>query len=207
MEYFLLLVDKYYLILLRKARVKNMVLLFLADGFEEIEALTPVDVLRRAGVELKTVAVGKGKEKTVIGSHKIPVTADLTMSEAIKLCREPETVILPGGMPGSKNLDADPDVDSYLSDAFRRGALICAICAAPFILGKRGMLKGKRATCFPGFENYLDGADYSGGRVETDGNFITACGMGAATEFALAIIKKMKGESAANELGLAILAK
>ena len=184
-----------------------MILLFLADGFEEIEALTPVDVLRRAGFDVKTAAVGKGRDKTVLGAHGIPVCADLTMKEAKKLCPEPEMVILPGGMPGAKNLDGDADVDAYVMEAYARGAYIGAICAAPMILGKRGLLKGRRAACFPGFEKYLDGADCTGGRVETDGKIVTACGMGAAGEFALALLSLMKGESAAEEMRLAILAK
>ena len=183
-----------------------MVLLFLADGFEEIEALTPVDVVRRAGIDIKTVAVVKNG-KTVTGAHGIQVTADLTTAEAEKLCTEPDMVVLPGGMPGAKNLDESKVVDRYVRDAYARGAFVAAICAAPMIPGKRGMLDGKRATCFPGFEKYLTGADCTGGRVETDGNMITACGMGAATEFALALVKEMKGEQAAEDLRLAILAK
>lgn len=184
-----------------------MVLLFLADGFEEIEALTPVDVLRRADIDVKTVAVGKKEEKTVNGAHGIAVCADLSMNEAKEICPCPEAVVLPGGMPGAKNLDADPDVDRYVKDACERGALIGAICAAPMILGKRGILKGRRATCFPGFENTLAGAKVTGGRVEADGTVITACAMGAAEEFALALVGAMKGESAAEEMRRAIYAK
>ena len=183
-----------------------MVLLFLADGFEEIEALTPVDVIRRAGVDIRTVAVKK-TGKTVTGAHGMEISADLTVKEAEKLCAEPEMVVLPGGMPGAKNLDGDESVDRFVREAYGRGAFVAAICAAPMIPGKRGMLDGKRATCFPGFEQYLKGAEYTGGRVEIDGNMITACGMGAATEFALALVKVMKGERAAEDMRLAILAK
>ena len=184
-----------------------MVLLFLADGFEEIEALTPVDILRRAGIDIRTVAVTDGESCIVKGSHCIPVEADIKLSEAEKICPTPEMIILPGGMPGAKNLDANETVDHYVTDSARRGAYIAAICAAPMIPGKRGLLDGKRATCFPGFEDHLTGAVLTGGRVETDGQFITACGMGAATEFALAIVKVMKGESAAEEMRRAVLAK
>lgn len=184
-----------------------MIIEFLADGFEEIEALTPVDVLRRAGLDVKTVAVGKEGSRTVCGSHGIEVTADLTMTEAVRTCSAPEMIVLPGGMPGARNLDADGDVDRFIRDADTRGAYIAAICAAPMILGKRGMLRGKRATCFPGFEDTLEGAVLNGNRVETDGNLITACGMGAATEFALALVGVMKGESAADDLHGVILAK
>ena len=184
-----------------------MILVFLADGFEEIEALTPVDILRRAGYDTKTVSVGKGRDKVVNGAHGIPVCADLTMKEAKKICAEPEMIVLPGGMPGAKNLDSDSEVDAYVKEAYDRGGYIGAICAAPMILGKRGMLDGKCATCFTGFEKELVGAVVTGGRVEIDGNIVTACGMGAACEFALALIKVMKGESAAEDMRLAILAK
>jgi len=183
-----------------------MVYEFLADGFEEIEALTPVDVLRRAGMDVMTVAVGTGDKKTVTGSHGIAVEADLTMAEA-KALGEPDTVILPGGMPGTKNLDADRDVDGFVMRAAERGDTLAAICAAPMILGKRGLLKGKRATSFPGFEKDLLGATVTGGRVEIDGNTVTACGMGAALEFALALIEVKKGEGAAREMHRTVLAQ
>ena len=184
-----------------------MVLEFLAEGFEEIEALTPVDVLRRAGFEVKTAAVGSADAtgKVVTGSHGIPVTADMTAEEA-EGC-EIEAVILPGGMPGAKNLDADPTVDRIVRKAAADGKIVSAICAAPLVLGRRGLLASKRATCFPGFENELKDAEVTGARTETDGNVITACGMGAATEFALALLSKMKGEAAAEEMRAAILAK
>lgn len=190
----------------RAGRNDNMILEFLADGFEEIEALTPVDVLRRGGLDVKTVAVG-GMSKKVCGSHGIEITADLSMEEALSICAEPEMIILPGGMPGTRNLDADENVEKYIFSSAERGAFIAAICAAPMVLGKRGLLRGRRAICFPGFENTLDGAVISDKRVETDGNMITACGMGAATEFALELLAVMKGESAAENMHSVILAK
>lgn len=187
--------------------VKYMVFEFLAEGFEEIEALTPVDILRRAGVEISTVAVGKGK--VVIGAHGIAVTADMTIEEALVEASKvkPEMIILPGGMPGAKNLDEDKAVDKFVMEAAVDGRVVAAICAAPMIPGKRGLLKGKRATCYPGFEEYLEGAVVTGGRVEVDGNMITACGMGAALEFALALCERLKGEEAASEIGAAVLKK
>jgi 4-methyl-5(b-hydroxyethyl)-thiazole monophosphate biosynthesis len=181
-----------------------MVLEVLATGFEEIEALTPVDVLRRAGVDVKTVAVG-GDGKTVVGAHGIAVEADLTMDEAL-LIDSFDMIILPGGMPGSKNLDESLEVDAFVRRAAKEGKYIASICAAPMIPGKRGLLNGKRAVCYPGFEDYLTGAILTGGRVEVDGNMITACGMGAALEFALALAQLLKGESAAAELKSAVLA-
>ena len=182
-----------------------MVLEFLADGFEEIEALTPVDVLRRAGVEIRTVAVGKTGTKCVTGSHGIVVEADLAMTDVIG--EKPEMIILPGGMPGAKNLDEDEQVDRFVREAYADGRVIAAICAAPMIPGKRGMLTGKRAVCYPGFEDELKDAVLTGGRVETDGNMITACGMGAALEFALALCERMKGEEAAHNIAAAVLEK
>jgi 4-methyl-5(b-hydroxyethyl)-thiazole monophosphate biosynthesis len=182
-----------------------MVLEFLATGFEEIEALTPVDVLRRAGVDVKTVAVGTSG-KTVLGAHGIPVEADITMAEALELNDTIDMIILPGGMPGAKNLDESADIDSFVRRAAEEGKYIASICAAPMIPGKRGLLNGKSAVCYPGFEEYLEGAILTGGRVEVDGNMITACGMGAALEFALALTQLLKGESAAAELKSAVLA-
>ncbi|MBE6617072.1 MAG: DJ-1/PfpI family protein [Ruminococcaceae bacterium] len=183
-----------------------MVLEFLATGFEEIEALTPVDVLRRAGVELKTVAIGV-EGKTVAGAHGINVSADLTADEALALDDKIEMIILPGGMPGAKNLDESAVVDEFVNRASGECAYIASICAAPMIPGKRGLLCGKRAVCYPGFEEYLDGAILTGGRVEGDGNMITACGMGAALEFALLLVKLLKGENAACDLKSAVLAQ
>lgn len=181
-----------------------MVLEFLADGFEEIEALTPVDVLRRAGVDVKTASITE--HKTVTGSHGISVTADLTLSEAEALAENvPEMIILPGGMPGSKNLDENPVIDRLVKKAASDGTVLAAICAAPMILGKRGLLRGRRAACYPGFEKYLEGAVLAGGRVEEDGNFITACGMGAALEFALALTKRLKGEDEAARIASSVL--
>lgn len=181
-----------------------MVLEFLANGFEEIEALTPVDILRRAGVEIKTVAVGV-QGRTVVGAHGIAVEADSTTDEITGL--KPEMIILPGGMPGAKNLDEDTVVEQFVLDAAADGRVVAAICAAPMILGKRGLLSGKRATCYPGFEEELKEAILTGGRVEEDGNMITACGMGAALEFALVLCKRMKGEEAARTIAAAVLEK
>ena len=182
-----------------------MIVVFLAEGFEEIEALTPVDVLRRAGFTVKTAAVGGGG-LTVCGSHGIPVTADLAAEDISALADEIEMVVLPGGMPGAKHLDEDKTVDEVLKTAARAGKKLAAICAAPMVLGRRGLLAGRRATCFPGFESELKGAVVTGGRVEIDGGIVTACGMGAATEFALALTEVLKGGAAAEKMRAAILA-
>ena len=192
-----------------------MVLVFLAEGFEEIEALTPVDLLRRAGLDVRTAAVGHAGDgsRVVCGSHGIPVTADALAEDFASGPSPLEAVILPGGMPGAKNLDADGTVDALLAKAAADpDCVIAAICAAPMVLGRRGLLEGIRATCFPGYEKELRGAevlrsDAPEGRAVTDGRFVTACGMGAATEFALALVKKLKGEDAAEGLRTAVLAK
>lgn len=185
-----------------------MILEFLAPGFEEIEALAPADILRRAGLDIRTVAITEGGT-VVSGSHSIPVTADLTADEAAALAKTEkiDMIILPGGMPGAANLDVSETVQFFLDKAVAEGAYIASICAAPMIPGKRGLLNGRRATCYPGFEQYLDGADYTGGRVETDGKFITACGMGAAVEFGLALTAILKGEQAAETIASAVFAK
>lgn len=178
-----------------------MIYMFLANGFEEIEALLPLDLMRRAGLEVRTVGIG-GLDIT--GSHGITVKADMLDTDLSDSA--PECVILPGGMPGTKNLDASAVVHKALDDALASEALICAICAAPMVLGKRGILCGKNATCFPGFEEYLEGANV-GGRVVRDGRVITAIGMGAALEFGIEIVAALLGRDAADKLFAAVLAK
>lgn len=178
-----------------------MIYLFLANGFEEIEALAPLDLLRRAGLEVTTVGVG-GEQIT--GSHGITVLADIP--EGLFADAAPDMVILPGGMPGAKHLDESRTVDMALRAAARRGAFIAAICAAPMVLGHRGMLKGKEAICFPGFEKELTGATISPKRVVREGNIITAAGMGVATEFGLALVAALKGDEVADNLRRTILA-
>ena len=179
-----------------------MVYMFLANGFEEVEALCPLDLLRRAGISVTTVAIG-GND-TVIGSHGIAVQAD--MPEALYRDAKPEMIILPGGMPGSRNLDESRTVDMALRAAASNNAYLAAICAAPMILGKRGYLQGKRAICFPGFEEHLTGATLADERVVTDGRTITAAGMGVALEFGLALVAALKGQPTADELRRAVLA-
>jgi 4-methyl-5(b-hydroxyethyl)-thiazole monophosphate biosynthesis len=178
-----------------------MIYMFLANGFEEIEALLPLDLMRRAGLDVKTVGVG-GLDIT--GSHGITVKADMLDTDLSD--NAPECVILPGGMPGTKNLDASAVVHKALDNALENNSLICAICAAPMVLGKRGILCGKNATCFPGFEEYLEGATV-GGRVVRDGRVITAIGMGAALEFGIEIVAALCGRDAADKLFAAVLAK
>lgn len=171
-----------------------MVVVFLAQGFEEIEALATVDVLRRAGLDVVTVGIDG---LSVTGSHGITVTADTTNVPPVS---QIQAVVLPGGMPGATYLDASSKVDTCLQQVGNE-CLLCAICAAPLVLGKRGLLSGKRATCYPGFESYLHGALITGGTVETDGNCITAKGAGVAIDFALAIITRLISSKKAKEIG------
>ena len=178
-----------------------MLYMFLAEGFEETEALCPLDILRRAGISVRTVGIGS---KQVKGAHGITVLADLSEKEYTGECLT--GIILPGGMPGTLNLDASATVEDAIYEAYNGGYLVCAICAAPSILGKRGLLNGVKAVCFPGFEEKLTGAVLTGNRVEHDGNFITAVGMGAAYEFGLAIVAAVQGTEEARKLAGAFLA-
>ena len=172
-----------------------MIYEFLADGFEEMEALAPVDILRRAGLSVTTVGVGG---RLVTGAHGIPVTADVSDADAV--FSDMEAVILPGGMPGTRNLDRSPAVDKALEQAVAENAVIAAICAAPSVLGHRGLLCGRRATCFPGFEAELTGAFVAGDAVVTDGRFVTARGAGVAVEFALTLVSVLVSPEKAKEL-------
>ncbi len=178
-----------------------MTYIFLAPGFEEIEALCPLDLLRRAGVEVKTVGIGG---KSVTGSHGITVEAD--MADMDFSDSNPDLIMLPGGMPGTLNLEASPVVMNAIKNAADRGAYISAICAAPMILGKLGLLCGKKATCYPGFEEYLEGAEVLEAPAVIDGKIITGAGMGAALDFGLLLVSVMCGEDKAAELRRSVIA-
>ena len=177
-----------------------MIIVLLADGFEEIEALTPVDMLRRAGACVKTVGI-TGKIAT--GSHGIPVVCDL-LPEEVNI-KDVSTAIFPGGMPGALNLDASAFSDEIISHITAKGGRLAAICAAPLVLGRRGLLKGKKATCYPGFEKELLGAEVTGRSVVTDGNITTAKGMGVSLDFAKELVKLCVSEEKANELSVGIM--
>ena len=161
-----------------------MVYVFLANGFEELEALAPVDVLRRADVEVKTVGV-TGKQ--VSGSHGILVNCDITIDEAV--FDGLDGIILPGGLPGTTNLEADETVNKFIDYAYDNDKIIGAICAAPMILGHKGLLNGKNATCYNGFEKELEGANVVDVPAVCDGNIVTGWGAGGAFEFAVAYLK------------------
>ena len=173
-----------------------MIYVFLANGFEEIEALAPVDFLLRAGIEVKTVGVSG---KFCRGAHEINVEADILL-EDVQLNDNLQGVILPGGMPGAENLNNSEDVQKAIDYCAENNKIIGAICAAPFILGRKGLLEDKNATCFPGFEDELKGASLVESGVIIDGNIVTAKGAGVAWEFGAAICSIITGEEKALQI-------
>jgi 4-methyl-5(b-hydroxyethyl)-thiazole monophosphate biosynthesis len=183
--------------------VKKKAYLFLAEGFEEVEAITPLDYLRRAGVDAVSVSISK--EKTVCGAHKISICADTTIFEINP--SEGDCVVLPGGMPGAANLAASKELDGILREYDAGEKLVCAICAAPaVVLGPKDMLQGRRFTCYPGLEARIQCcADWSGEKVVADEHIITSRGPGTAAAFSLKIIEKLLGKDAAKKIETAAL--
>ena len=181
--------------------MKKQVCVFLADGFEEIEGLTVVDLLRRAGIEVTTVSITDSK--TIHGAHGIDVLADRLFEEADFEVQD--MLVLPGGMPGTLNLGAHEGVKEELAKAFAAGKFLAAICAAPSVLGKYGFLMGKKATSYPGFEAKLVGSECVLDSVVVDGNIITSRGMGTAIPFSLALIEQLLDAKTANKIGKAII--
>ena len=176
---------------------------FLADGFEEIEGLTVVDILRRAGADTQTVSVMGRKEIT--GSHRITLQADLVFEETS--FEDGTLFVLPGGMPGTKHLGAHEGLTSLLKKAAVEGKRVAAICAAPSVLGDLGLLEGKHAACYPGFEDRLKGAQVEFTPVVTDGNITTSRGMGTVIPFALSLAAQLTGAEKAEELAKGIIYK
>lgn len=172
------------------------VVVFLADGFEEIEALTVVDMLRR--MEKETLTVSVGKKKTVTGSHSIPVEADVLFSDCD--FSDVDMAVLPGGMPGTLHLMEHKGLATLLKKLDKEKKYIAAICAAPSVLGANGLLLGRHATCFPGFEERLTGAEVLKDAVVVDGNIITSRGMGTAIAFSAALISLLFNEETAQNL-------
>lgn len=171
------------------------VYIFLANGFEEIEGLTVVDLLRRANINITMVSITG--EQFITGSHQIIIKAD-ALFENVDF-NDADMLVLPGGMPGTKYLSGHEGLDQLLKQFHTKGKKISAICAAPSVLGSKGLLKGKYATCYPGFEDALLGAHIKNDAVVTDGNFTTSKGLGTAIDFSLALIKNLKsGAEAAN---------
>lgn len=180
--------------------MKNKILLILADGFEEVEALGTLDFLRRTGFEVVSAGLNG---KTVTGAHRVVVNADAPLAEAARL--DFDAVVLPGGMPGSLNLRNSSEVRGIVGAYAQSGKLIAAICAAPMVLGAVGLLKNRRFTCYPGVD--MGSPEYvpTGNLVETDGNIVTGKGPAAAFAFAMAIAAALGRKSEAQKVWEAML--
>lgn len=187
----------------------------LANGFEEVEALTTADVLARAGVKVELVKVETadgGSCKAVAGSHGFKIKTDFTLTgeaqpgteegvkAALSQLADGDCLVLPGGMPGTKNLGADKAVAAVITDYNEKGKLLAAICAAPSVLGDMGLLKNRKATCFPGFEERLTGASVSDRGAEADGNIVTGKSMGSAVTFGLKVVEVLLGKAKADQV-------
>ena len=178
-----------------------MVYIFFGHGFEEIEAVTTLDILRRADVTVHCVGIGS---KTVTGSHGLTVHCDMLDKQA-QNAKGLEMIVLPGGMPGRTSLENSPVVTAYIDYVIKNDLWLGAICAAPSILRHKNLLNGKKATCYPGFETQLgEGAIYTGTAVEVDGKIVTAKGAGVSVPFALKLVECLRGKEAADKIGESI---
>lgn len=182
--------------------MEKKIAVHLAEGFEEIEAVSIIDVLRRANIETLVVSV-TGK-KAVTGSHHIQITADVLFEEVD--FSTIDMIVLPGGLPGANNLKNHEGLGKQILNFHKKGKPLGAICAAPLVFGNLGILKNQKATCFPGFENQLLGAEFTGADVETSGKIVTGKGAGVAIKFALKIVETLKGKTLAVELGKKMIA-
>ncbi len=181
---------------------KVNVLVPLAEGFEEVEAMTIVDLLRRAEIDVTTANVTGGE--WVKGAHGVPLKADCSISDVRS--ERYEAIVLPGGMPGASHLAESEEVATLLKDHFERGKNVAAICAAPMVLAKHGLLQGKKATCYPGFEEKLSGAEPQTGNVVQDGTITTSRGPATAIPFALSLIATLMSPEKAREVQEGLLA-
>ncbi len=181
-------------------KIMKKILIFFADGFEEIEGLTVVDLCRRAKLDISTVSITDSN--TVVSSHKIELKTDYTINQVN--FDEADMIVLPGGIPGTPNLEACSLLIENVVKFNEQGKMLAAICAAPSILGHLGILKGKEAICYPGFEEELEGATIKNVKSVTSGNVITACGMGGAIDFGLDIVAHYQGQQAADDLAVKI---
>lgn len=180
----------------KQITIMSKIYLFLADGFETVEALAPVDVMRRAGLEVVTTSIMGRKEVT--SAHGVAVVADALFEEVD--FTDAAALVLPGGGVGTDNLSAYEPLRALLKEAAAAGKLLAAICAAPMVLGRTGLLTGCKATCYPGCEGDLFGAVYTAAAVEECGNIITACGPGASFDFGFAIVARFCGSEVVNTL-------
>lgn len=179
----------------------NQTYIFFADGLEEIEGLTVVDMLRRAGIPVTIVSISDTLE--VIGSHQIRITADVLFKDTD--FSDGAMFVLPGGLPGTTNLAAHEPLCHLLTDAASSGKYVAAICAAPSVLGGLGLLKGKKATCYPGFEDKLDGASVCSDSAVVDGNIITSRGMGTAIDFSGELIAVLSDRETSDRIKASIM--
>ncbi len=176
--------------------------IMLSDGFEEVEAITPIDYLRRADVEVILAGVGT---KTPVGAQNLKVVADVGVED---LPEKLDAVILPGGMPGAENLSQSSTVENLCKTIMQKGGLVAAICAAPaVVLGRFGLLKNRRYTCYPGYEEQVNDGSFSTDRVVIDGNLITSRSPGCAGEFSIELIRYLVGDAAADLVGRNVLLK
>ena len=179
--------------------MSKKVLVILADGFEEVEALAPIDVLRRSGASVTVAGLKPERGNLVRGAHDIWIRCDVELCDV----REDrfDAIVLPGGMPGALNLHKSEVVNSMVLDTYKRGDLVCAICASPaFVLAPTGILDGKKATCYPGCEEKYSHLDFCGERVVRDGNVITGAGPGTALEFGLLITEALFGKEVSSKI-------
>lgn len=183
--------------------MNKKVYIFLADGFEDIEGLTVVDLMRRADIDIKTVSIKKSKEITT--SHGITMLTDLTFAETD--FTDADMLVLPGGMPGTRYLGEFAPLTELLTQHYNKNRKIAAICAAPSVFAKLGFLKGRKATSYPSFMDQLDGAETCEDPVVVDGNVTTSRGLGTAIPFALCLIAQLMGEEKALEIAESIVYK
>ena len=181
--------------------MSKKVYIFLADGFEDIEGLTVVDLLRRAGIDIKTVSIKETKQ--IQTSHGITMLTDTTFAETD--FADADMLVLPGGMPGTRHLGAYKPLTDMLCDWDTKGKQLAAICAAPSVFGDLGILNGKEAVCYPGFEERLTGATIGEGTVAVTDHVITSRGMGTAIDFAAALIARLQDEKKAEEIKTSII--
>ena len=174
------------------------ILVPLAPGFEEMEAITVIDILRRAELNIVTAAIS---ENPVKGSHNIKITADTMLNENDKY----NAIVLPGGMPGTNNLKDDKRIISLIKSINKSGGITAAICAAPIVLAEAGVLSGKKYTCYPGFEDDIKNAFFQPESVVADGNIITSRGAGTAIPFALKLVEILAGKASSSEVEKSIM--
>ncbi len=180
-------------------------LIFLANGFEELEALAPIDVLRRAGVHVTTAGVQATDDNLVCGAHSVRVLCDIRASEVNPA--EYDFVYFPGGMPGATNLAACPQCLEAARVIYNAGGFVCAICAAPIVLEAAGLLDNQEYTCYPGFEKRISHGTYTGKFIQKSGRILTACGPAAALDFSLEILRAGGASALAAQLAAGMMRK